>query len=109
MITFRTKPSSNLADSIFRNDDSNPDARGLENGDTDQRITWQGKGGFVFNPMGRGIFNRPSLRILYGAQHSNQNNAFGNRFVENLDQYNEFGNVERHWHQLIALEMEAWF
>ena len=63
----------------------------------------------MINPMGTGIFNRPSLRLLYGIQYSSQNNAFGNQFVETLDQYNEFGNVEQHIHQLIALETEAWF
>ena len=97
------------ADSIFANSNSVPNTRGLEYGDTDTRSTIQGKGGLILNPMGSGIFNRPSLRLLYGIQYSNQNNAFGNRFVENLDQYNEFGNVEQHVHQLIALETEAWF
>ena len=96
-------------DSIFSNTGGVSDSRGLEYGDASQRSTWQGKGGIVLNPMGEGIFTRPSLRVLYGAQHSNQNNAFGNRFVDNLDQYNEFGNVEQHWHHLIALETEAWF
>ena len=97
------------ADSIFTNTDGVSDARGLEYGDRDVRYTFQGKGGLVLNPMGQGIFNRPSLRLLYGIQYSSQNNAFGNRFVETLDQYNEFGNVEQHIHQLIALETEAWF
>ena len=97
------------ADSIFANTGGVPDSRGLEYGDTDTRYTWQGKAGLVLNPLGRGIYNRPSLRLLYGLQYSNQNNAFGNSFVEDLDQYNEFGNVERHWHQVIALETEAWF
>jgi hypothetical protein len=97
------------ADSIFRNTEGISDTRGLEYGDRDVRYTFQGKGGLVINPMGKGIFNRPSLRILYGIQYSNQNNAFGNQFVETLDQYNDFGNVEQHIHQLIALETEAWF
>ena len=83
--------------------------RGLEFGDTDTRYTWQGKGGFVLNPLGIGIFTRPSLRILYGTQYSNQNNAFGNQFVETLDQYNVFGNVEQHWHHVLAMETEVWF
>ena len=96
-------------DSIFANTAGVPDTRGLENGDTDTRITWQGKGGIVFNPMGPGIFSRPSLRLLYGAQHSNENNAFSNHFVTTLDQYNEFGTVEQHWHHVLALEAEAWF
>ena len=97
------------ADSIFSNTNGVADSRGLEYGDRDVRYTFQGKGGLVINPMGTGIFNRPSLRLLYGIQYSSQNNAFGNQFVETLDQYNEFGNVEQHIHQLIALETEAWF
>ena len=99
----------NHADSIFENTDGKADARGLENGDSDTRTTWQGKAGFVLNPLGPGIYTRPSLRVLYGAQYSSQNNAFGNSFVETLDQYNQFGNVERHWHHLLALETEVWF
>ncbi len=97
------------ADSIFSGTGGVSDADGLEVGDTDTRITWQGKTGLVFNPLGPGLYSRPSLRLLYGVQHSNQNNAFGNSFVETLDQYNELGNVERHWHHVIALETEAWF
>jgi hypothetical protein len=97
------------ADSLFENTNTVSDARGLEYGDTDTRTTWQGKTGLVLNPLGPGIYTRPSLRLLYGAQYSNQNNAFGNSFVETLDQYNEFGNVERHWHHVVALETEAWF
>jgi hypothetical protein len=97
------------ADSIFANTDGIADTRGLEQGDSDTRITWQGKAGFVLNPLGPGIFSRPSLRLLYGAQHSNENNAFSNHFVTTLDQYNEFGNVEQHWHHILALEAEAWF
>ncbi len=96
-------------DSIFANTDGLADTRGLEYGDTDMRTTWQGKGGVVFNPLGPGIFSRPSLRILYGAQHSNENNAFSNHFVTTLDQFNEFGTVEQHWHHILALEAEAWF
>ena len=96
-------------DSIFENTGGIPDTRGLEMGDTDTRITVQGKGGLVLSPAGADIYARPALRILYGVQHSNVNNAFGNSFVEDLDQYNEFGNVERHWHHVLALETEAWF
>ncbi|MCB9766343.1 MAG: hypothetical protein H6739_41595 [Alphaproteobacteria bacterium] len=96
-------------DSMFANTGGVPDSRGLEYGDTDTRSTWQGKTGFVFNPLGPGVYVRPSLRLLYGAQYSNQNNAFGNSFVDDLDQFNEFGNVERHWHHVISLETEAWF
>ena len=97
------------ADSIFQNTGGRADARGLEFGDTDTRYTFQGKTGFVLNPLGPGVFTRPSLRFLYGLQYSNQNNAFGNSFVENIDQYNDFGNVERHLHHVLSLEMEAWF
>ena len=43
------------------------------------------------------------LRVLYGSQYSNQNNAFGNAFVESLDQYNNFGNREQHWHHVVAV------
>lgn len=96
-------------DSLFENEGGVPDARGLEVGDTDTRHTWQLKGGVVLNPLGPGLFVRPSLRILYGVQYSNQNNAFGNAFVETLDQYSDFGAVERHWHHLGALEAEVWF
>lgn len=96
-------------DSIFANTGGQPDTRGLETGDTDTRITWQGKAGVVLNPLGPGVYSRPSLRFLYGVQHSNQNNAFGNAFVETVDQYNFFGNVEQHWHQVVSLEAEAWF
>lgn len=97
------------ADSIFANTDGISNTRGFEYGDTDTRITWQGKGGIVLNPTGMGIFARPSLRFLYGSQYSNQNNAFGNSFVETVNQYNDFGNVEQHWHHLFAVETEAWF
>ncbi len=97
------------ADSLFANTGGYANTRGLENGDTDTRYTWQGKAGLVLNPLGKGIYSRPSLRFLYGAQYSNQNNAFGNSFVETIDQYNAFGNVERHWHHVLSLETEAWF
>ncbi len=56
-----------------------------------------------------GVYTRPSLRLLYGVQISNQNNAFGNSFVDTIDQYNEFGNVEQHTHHVVSLETEAWF
>ena len=97
------------ADSIFANTGGRPDARGLEFGDTDTRHTFQGKTGFVLNPLGQGVYTRPSLRFLYGVQYSNQNNAFGNSFVESLDQYDDFNTVERHLHHVISLETEAWF
>ena len=96
-------------DSLFANTGGRPDSRGLETGDTDTRYTFQGKTGIVLNPLGTGIYTRPSLRFLYGFQYSNQNNAWGNSFVDTIDQYNEFGNVERHWHHVLAVETEAWF
>lgn len=97
------------ADSVFQNDGGVSDTRGLEFGDLETRNTWQGKLGFVLNPTGTGIFSRPSLRLLYGVQRSNQNNAFGNSFVTTLDEFNDFGSPEQHWHHLVALEAEAWF
>jgi hypothetical protein len=97
------------SDSIFSSTAGTPDTRGLELGDADTRRTWQGKGGVVLTPLGPGIWSRPTLRMLYGAQWSSENSAFSNSFVETLDQYNEFGNVDRHWHHLISLEAEAWF
>jgi hypothetical protein len=96
-------------DSIFANTEGRPDTRGLGMGDLDTRDTWQLKAGFVLNPTGTGIFTRPSLRVLYGVQYSTQQAAYGNSFVENLDQYNDFAGEERHWHHVIAVEAEAWF
>jgi hypothetical protein len=96
-------------DSVFTSTSGTADSRGLQYGDTDVRNTWQGKGGFVFNPAGRGIYNRPSLRLLYGLQYSNVQAAFGNNFSSSLDQYNQFPGTERHWHSVVALEGEGWF
>ncbi len=97
------------ADSIFAGAEGLPDTRGLETGDTDTRRTWQGKVGPVLSPLGPGVWSRPSLRLLYGVQYSNVNVAFGNAFVDTVDLNNAFGNVEIHWHHLVALEAEAWF
>ena len=99
----------NSVDSIFQSTEGVADTRGLEYGDSATRDTVQGKGGVVLNPLGPGVYVRPSLRILYGVQYSTQNNAFGNSFVETLDQYNDFGNQERHLHHVVAVETEAWF
>ncbi len=96
-------------DSVFASTAGIGDARGLEYGDLDTRKTWQGKFGWVLNPLGFGVYTRPSLRLLYGVQHSNQNNAFGNSFIDSLDDFNIFPNQEQHWHHLLALEAEAWF
>lgn len=99
----------NFVDSVFESTDGISDPRGLEFGDADTRNTWQGKVGVVFNPLGYGIYTRPSLRVLYGVQRSSQNNAFGNNFVDSLDEFNDFTAKEQHWHHVIALEAEAWF
>ncbi len=101
---FRNNP-----DSVFQSRDGIRDARGLEFGDADVRNTVQLKVGPVLQPTGMGIFTRPSFRLLYGYQHSSQNNAFGNSFVETLDEYNDFQVVEQHDHHVIALEVETWF
>jgi hypothetical protein len=99
----------NRVDSIFQGAGGLSDSRGLEYGDSPTRTTWQVKVGPVLNPGGFGIFARPSLRLMYGAQYSTQQAAFGNAFVETLDQFNNFPSVERHWHHLVSLEAEAWF
>jgi hypothetical protein len=99
----------NHVDSVFTNTGGMPDSRGLEFGDSDTRNTWQGKVGIVLQPTGRGIYTRPSLRLIYGIQHSSQHAAFGNSFVESLDQYNVYIGPERHWHSVVALEVEGWF
>lgn len=101
-------------DSIFESADGFSDSRGLEFGDADTRKTWQGKTGLVLNPLGPGVYVRPSIRLLYGLQYSTQHAAWGGSFVDTLDQYGDFysgkGNLtDRLWHQVIALEAEAWF
>ena len=63
----------------------------------------------MLNPTGAGVFNRPSLRVLYGLQYSSQNNAFGNSFSESLNDDNLYGTEERHLHHVVGLEAEAWF
>ncbi|MFT7518836.1 MAG: hypothetical protein ACI9MC_000970 [Kiritimatiellia bacterium] len=98
----------NRKDSIFHNTAGTVDSQGLEFGDSDVRRTAQLKGGLVLNPLGPGIFTRPSLRLLYGVQHSSQNNAFGNNFVVTPDQNNDFDTVERHLHHLVSIETEVW-
>ena len=99
----------NHVDSLFQNTGGLSDARGFENGDAAVRDTSQFKGGLVLNPTGFGIYARPSLRLLYGLQYSTQQAAFGNGFVDSLDQFNVFIGPERHWHSLVAIEAEAWF
>jgi hypothetical protein len=97
-------------DSVFLNTAGVPDSRGFEYGDSDTRTTWQLKVGPVLNPTGIGIFTRPSLRILYGLQYSSQQAAYGNSFVQTLDQFNDFPtSSESHWHHVLAIEAEAWF
>jgi hypothetical protein len=97
-------------DSVFTSTDGLSDPRGLQYGDTDTRNTWQGKAGIVFNPAGRGIYNRPSLRLLYGLQYSNAQAAYANTFSSSLSQDQQFPQpTERHWHSVLALEAEGWF
>jgi len=101
-------------DSIFSSQDGVSDSRGLEFGDSDTRQTWQGKTGIVLNPLGPGVYVRPSIRLLYGIQYSTQHAAWGGSFVDSLDQYGDFYDpskalTDRHWHQVFALEAEAWF
>jgi hypothetical protein len=96
--------------SIFTSSHGLANTDGLEVGDLDTRDTWQLKGGFVINPNGIGIFTRPSLRLLYGLQWSNMHAAYGNGFVQTLDQFNVFAEkVDRRWHQVISIEAETWF
>lgn len=96
-------------DSVFRSSDGLSDPRGLEYGDSDTRDTWQLKVGPVLSPLGLGVYARPSFRVLYGLQWSSQINAFGNSFVESLDQFNQYGAPNQRWHHVLALEVEAWF
>jgi hypothetical protein len=97
-------------DSVFQSQGGLANANGLEYGDLSTRQTWQLKVGLVINPGGYGIFTRPSLRVLYGVQYSNMHDAFGSGFVQSLDEFNQFHETsDRHWHQVIALEAEAWF
>ena len=86
------------------------DTRGLEFGDAAVRNSWQLKTGIVLNPTGFGIYARPSIRLLYGFQYSNQHAAFGNAFVQTLNQFDSFkptGTIA--WHHLVSLESEGWF
>jgi hypothetical protein len=97
-------------DSVFQSQGGLANTTGLEFGDLSRRNTWQLKTGFVINPAGYGIFTRPSLRVLYGVQYSNMHDAFGNSFVQTLDQFNQFHETsDRHWHHVVGLEAEAWF
>lgn len=97
------------SDSVFASTNGRNDARGLEFGDSDTRDTFQIKFGPVLQPLGMGIFTRPSFRLLYGGQYSSQNNAFGNGFVDSLDDFNVFGTQDVHWHHVISAEVETWF
>lgn len=99
----------NHGDSIFQSTAGQADSEGLEYGDADTRTTVQGKAGVVLSPLGIGIYARPALRLLYGIQYSTQNNAFGNSFVEDVSQWNDFGAWETHLHHVLAIEVEAWF
>jgi hypothetical protein len=100
----------NHEDSIFQSENGQPNTLdGLEFGDADVRDTLQGKFGVVLNPAGVGLFNRPSLRVLYGVQWSSQNNAFGNSFSDDVSDDAKYGTQERHLHHVIGFEAEAWF
>jgi hypothetical protein len=100
----------NEYDSIFQSTRGEVDAHGLEFGDSATRITWQGKIGPVFSPLGTGIYTRPAIRLLYGVQYSSQNDAFGSSFATSLADFNSFRETaSRHWHHVVALETEAWF
>ena len=68
------------ADSIFANTNGVADARGFEYGDTDTRITWQGKTGVVLNPNGVGIFNRPVVENLVWLSIFQSKQCFRKRF-----------------------------
>jgi hypothetical protein len=97
-------------DSIFRSTQGLPDTRGLEFGDQSTRTTVQAKAGVVLNPTGRGIYSRPSIRLLYGLQYSTMHAAFGNAFAERIDQFNVMSPVATiAWHHLLSLESEGWF
>jgi hypothetical protein len=104
----------NSVGSIFQSQDGIQDDRGLEFGDADTRQTWQGKAGIVLNPLGPGVYVRPSIRLLYGVQVSSQHAAWGSSFIDSQNQYDDFYSDEdlltdRHIHQVVALEAEAWF
>ena len=59
---------------------------------------------------GLGIYARPSIRLMYGAQYSTMHAAFGNGFSTSNDQFDQFPvGPERHWHHLISIESEGWF
>lgn len=97
-------------DSIFKSAGGVSNVDGLEFGDSSVRNNWQLKTGIVLNPTGFGIYARPSIRLLYGFQLSNQHAAFGNAFAVSLDQFSAFtptGTIS--WHHLVSLESEGWF
>ena len=97
-------------DSIFTSSNGAANTRGLEFGDMKQRNTWQAKAGIVLNPTGLGIYARPSIRLLYGFQYSSQHAAFGNSFVQQLNEYDAFRPRSTiSWHHLVSLESEGWF
>lgn len=97
-------------DSIFSSSGGRADTRGLEYGDAAVRNTTQLKAGVVLNPTGFGVFARPSIRLLYGAQYSTVHAAFGNAFVDRLDQFDAFKpTATLNWHHLVSLEAEGWF
>ncbi|RME75905.1 MAG: hypothetical protein D6785_14290, partial [Planctomycetota bacterium] len=97
-------------DSIQANTGGIPDPKGLEWGDRDIKYTFQFKGGLVFNLGGKGIYSRPSIRLLFGVQYSNVHGAFSNSYNESLNRRNFWNtNKDVHWHYLISIEVEHWF
>jgi len=97
-------------DSIMSNTAGVPDNDGLEWGDTDTKHTWQFKFGPMINPKGRGIYNRPSIRLLMGIQYSNVHAAYGNSYIESLERKNIWNNrQDSHWHYMFSAEVEHWF
>lgn len=97
-------------DSMEANTGGTPDINGLEYGDTDTKNTLQVKFGPVLNLNGKGINNRPSIRLLFGWQYSNVHAAFGNSFESDLSQRNVFTKREdAHVHYMVSIEAEHWW
>ncbi len=97
-------------DSIEASTAGSPDMRGLEYGDTNRRNSLQLKLGPVLNPNGRGIYNRPTIRLLFGMQLSNVHAAFPNNYSPALNSNNVFSYGEdRHEHYMVSLEVEHWW
>lgn len=97
-------------DSIESSTGGSPDNRGLEYGETNMRNTLQVKLGPVLNPNGRGIYNRPTIRLLFGVQLSNVHAAFPNNYVPALNSNNVFNyGKDVNEHYMVSLEVEHWW